>query len=472
MKTCRLLFAFILIFSIIQLPLSSINVPKVLAPPSKAEAQLPDTLEELFELWVENPRRLPGEYFQTDFTRPVTIAALGVMYPSRVVTNKDLVVLADTAIADTRRRLENSPKPFDPAKLFTEQARIKFEKKGTGITVRRWFDPETDVPSKMAAEAIREALAQIGLTPEQISPNLLPYMIGIASYGAEVISPGLGPLVNQHLGINFPFPSLSAEAVCPGWIAGLHAMLPHVAARNLVHLGLLPVAEYYSKYLRPDSGSSWPIFGDMTAGTVLTPAKTGYGILWASYQTDGKKQFIKQEARGKPIGEVVLADIIQTRHGEFFGMHGQAVGVVASLSGYFALKRLERIIQWQGIKAIKDERLKEADGLKDVDWFVFHQANRGLVLKLADKLGIPHEKCLFTIEKFANTSAASIPLTLYEHRDKIEEGQLVFMGTFGGGFQWGGILSRWGGADLNFDKLTSPLVASLAPPDPIVEQAI
>jgi len=215
-------------------------------------------------------------------------------------------------------------------------------------------------------------------------------------------------------------------------------------SEGFAHLGLIPVLEYYSKHLRIDSGSSYPVFGDMAAATVLAPAKKGYGILWGLYQTDGKPFHIKgRDSRGKEIGDVTLSKIIKTPEHGSFTMHGQAVGEVAKMTGAFAVKRMDTIIKREGI----------GEGVQDVDWFVFHQANKGLVEQLADELaehfGIDkkafRKKLLFTVEEFANTSAASIPLTLYEKRDQLKEGDLVFMGTFGGGFQWGALLVRWGG---------------------------
>ena len=116
-------------------------------------------------------------------------------------------------------------------------------------------------------------------------------------------------------------------------------------------------------------------------------------------------------------------------------MHGQAVGFMALEKGMFLIHRCQEAMQHLGL----------GNDLNNIDWFIFHQANKGLILELAKILRIPREKLLFTVEKFGNTSAASIPATLHEHADQIKPGQLVTMATFGGGFQWGAILLRAGG---------------------------
>lgn len=398
--------------SVFLLAPSSRIYPRRAAPPSE----------------VKSVKLLPGEFLGSDLPRAVGIGGIGIKVPSLFLTNQGLV----EAAAGMRDRLITSQIPYDEARHYNPD---DFGKKGTGIVSRYWMDPSENIPSQMAAEALKEALERAGFPVDKIVPALRPWLIGVATYGAELLSPGIAPLVNRHLGIPFPFPSLSADAVCPGWIAAVIPMAAIVGS-GMAHLGMIPILEWYSPHLRPDS-SAWPLFGDMAAATVLLPAEKGYGILWGMYQTDGKEKDIKKKIQGNPIGKVILADIIHTPHEGFFTMHGQAVGAMAMEAGLLMVHRATEILKQTGI----------GRGLDDIDWFVFHQANKGLILELADKLGIPQEKMLFTVEKYGNTSAASIPLTLYVHADKIKPGQLVFMGTFGGGFQWGALLVRWGGTN-------------------------
>ncbi len=433
----------ILAFCLTFLLVFSLTNTYALAPASSSTKLLSQLLKE----WVTSEVLLPGEFLGTQFPKSVGIVGVATTYPSRKMTNQDLVAEADRVLPGVKLRLKSLGLEYRDSRHYRDPA--AFEAKGTGITSRQWFDPDNDIPSEMAAQALIEALEQAGYPLEKITWRLRPWLIGVSTYGAELLSPGLGPLVNRYLNLPFPLPSISADAVCPGWIAAVADLLPKVAT-GMAGLGLIPVLEYYSRYLRPDSGSSWPIFGDMAAGTVLAEVEKGKGILWGLYQTDGKPTYLSQEARGKAIGDVTLAHIIKTQHEGFFGMHGQAVGAMAEMTGEFAVKRMAHVMKQEGLGS-----------LDDVNWFVFHQANKGLILKLAKKLGIEESKLVFTMEEFGNTSAASIPLTLDVHRAKFKPGDLVFMGTFGGGFQWGALLVEWSEMKVTTSQIPLPLQASL-----------
>jgi 3-oxoacyl-[acyl-carrier-protein] synthase-3 len=180
-------------------------------------------------------------------------------------------------------------------------------------------------------------------------------------------------------------------------------------------------AEVFSRILDWKDRGTCVLFGD-GAGAVVLEASEDPGILSAHLHSDGAYADILNApghvAGGKVSGDPTLK------------MDGGAV-----------FKLAVRVLEESAHEALQANGMAVAD----VDWFVAHQANLRIVSLVARKLGIPVEKCVVTMDKHANTSAASIPLALdVAVRDgRIRGGDLVLLAGVGGGFTWGSVLIRW-----------------------------
>ncbi len=281
----------------------------------------------------------------------------------------------------------------------------------TGIRQRHIADPGT-TSSMLATKAATLALDDAGVKADEVD------LIIVATSTPDFIFPSTACLVQANLGIR-GCPAFDVQAVCSGFVYALTTAETFIRAGR-ASTALVIGAEVFSTILDWNDRRTCVLFGD-GAGAVVVKASDEPGIMGIQISADGSHQNILNAA-GSVCNGVVTGD-------PFLRMDGQAVFKLA----------VNSLAQ-----SAKDVCEEAGIALDEIDWMVPHQANVRILNFLGRKLGIPSEKLIVTLDKHANTSAASVPLALdVARRDgRIKAGDLVLMQGVGGGFTWGSILAR------------------------------
>ncbi|MDB5864891.1 MAG: ketoacyl-ACP synthase [Betaproteobacteria bacterium] len=314
------------------------------------------------------------------------IIGTGSYLPEKVLTNRDLEKLVDTSDEWIYSR--------------------------TGIR-QRHVAADHENASDLALNASRRALDAAGLTPQDID------LIIVATTTADMIFPSTACLLQAKLGIR-NCPAFDMQAVCSGFVYAL-ATADQLMKSGQYRNALVVGAEVYSRILDWTDRSTCVLFGDGAGAVVLTTSDHP-GILASRLHADGSYAHILSVPGGVSRGEISGRPLLQ--------MEGNAVYK-------FAVKVLSEVAE---------ETLRAAGLAKsDVDWLIPHQANVRIIQSTAKKLGLGMDRVVVTVQRHANTSAASVPLALDEAvRDgRVRAGQNVLLEGVGGGFTWGAVLVRW-----------------------------
>lgn len=280
----------------------------------------------------------------------------------------------------------------------------------TGIRARH-FAPADVAASDLALVACQRALAAAGCKPDDID------LIVLATSTPDYIFPSAATILQGKLGITNGAAAFDLQAVCGGFIYALGVADKFIRSGSNQR-ALVVGAETFSRILDWNDRGTCVLFGD-GAGAVVLEASEQPGVHATALHADGRYGKILQVAGhlsgGAPIGD------------PFLRMDGQAVFK-------FAVKVLSEVAEEVIAAAGKTTA--------DVDWLVPHQANIRIMQATAKKLHLPPEKCVVTVDRHGNTSAASIPLALDEavRSGKVGPGDTVLLEGVGGGFTWGAAL--------------------------------
>jgi 3-oxoacyl-[acyl-carrier-protein] synthase III len=277
----------------------------------------------------------------------------------------------------------------------------------TGIRSRRWA-AEDESLADMALIAATGALHDAELEPADID------LLLVATMTADQVCPNAAPVVANALGAHRAG-AIDVGAACTGWLAGLRLAAGQIES-NRAERVLLIGADRLSGITDPDDKATSTLFGDGAGAVVISTAGDGAGIGPISLAADGS-----------------LGDRITAGYGE-----DRALRMDGHSTYQVAVKRLSETTA----------AAVEAAGLEldDIDLFVYHQANGRIIRAVGQRLGLPGEKVADYVAGMANTSAASIPLTLGQLREdgRLRIGQRVLVSAIGGGFTWGAGIIEWG----------------------------
>ena len=315
------------------------------------------------------------------------VRGCGSYLPKKVVTNSDLAKIVDTSDDWIVQR--------------------------TGIQ-QRYIAAEHETTSFLGVQAAKRALEHADLVPEDID------LLICATSTPDYTFPAAAAVIQAELGIR-QGTAFDVQAVCAGFVfavATAEKFLRSGSHKRALVIG----ADTFSRILDWKDRTTCVLFGDGAGAIVLEAQETeeNIGILSTQLRTDGRHRS-KLYVDGGPGS---------TKEVGHLRMEGKEVF-------RFAVGSISDVV----VDAFKEAGLS----ISDLDWFVPHQANKRIILASAEKLRIPLEKVVITVERYGNTSAATIPLALdIAIKDgRIKKGNLVLLEAIGGGFSWGSALIRW-----------------------------
>jgi 3-oxoacyl-[acyl-carrier-protein] synthase III len=325
-------------------------------------------------------------------TAAAGIVGWGTAVPDGRVTNTDLEARVDTSDAWIVER--------------------------TGIRERRVAGPN-ETTATLATEAATHAIKRAGLVPTDID------LMIVATVTPEQPIPHTGAFVGETLGLQCG--SFDMNAACAGFVYEL------VVGTSMLQMGyehvLVVGAETLSRIVDPDDRSTAVLFGDGAGAAVLAPTRETAGVLAWDLGCDGSAAGLLEVRAGGSRLPTTAATLAGREH--FLKMAGPEV-----------FRRAVRAVVESA--ALTLERAGVA--ASDVAWFVPHQANGRIIEAAANRLGFEPERTLVNIDRYGNTSSASIPLALFEAVDdgRVADGDLVLCSGFGAGMTWASALLRWG----------------------------
>ena len=285
-----------------------------------------------------------------------------------------------------------------------------------GIKERRIL--KEGATSDMGTMAVKGLLEKSGTSADEID------LLICATITPDHPFPSTANLIADKTGIKNAW-SFDINAACSGFVYGLQTAASFVQAGTYKKVVLVG-ADMMSSITDYTDRTTCPLFGDAAAAVLLEPVEDGLGVVDSILQSDGsgvKNLHMKAGGSAKPPSH----ETVEARE-HFVFQEGQAVFKVA------VSKMADVSVE-----------IMEKNGLTPdtLSWLVPHQANMRIIEAVARRMGIPKEKVMINIEKYGNTTAATIPLCLWEWESQLKKGDNLILAAFGGGFTWGSIYLKW-----------------------------
>ena len=329
----------------------------------------------------------------TKIDRAVGIVGIGSYVPAKSVTNKDLEAIVETSDEWISDR--------------------------TGIKCRH-FVAENEHTSDLATKAAARALKDANLTPDDID------LIVVATATPDMLFPSTACLVQHNLNAT-KAAAYDLSAGCSGFMYSI-ATASQFIKTGLYKYVLVIGAEALSRLMDFTDRNTCVLFGDGAGAVVLGEVPAGYGILGVHLGSDGGGGPLLSLPAGGTRIPATEESVKNRLH--YIHMEGNEV-----------FKFAVKIMGEAAFKALEQAGMQPAD----VDWLIPHQANIRIIQSAAKRLKMPMEKVVVNVDRYGNTSSASIPIALEEaiHDGRIKSGQTVVMVGFGAGLTWASTVIRW-----------------------------
>jgi len=287
-----------------------------------------------------------------------------------------------------------------------------------GIKERRILKEKGKGSSDLGADAVRKLLIKTNTLPEQVD------LLICATVTPDMQFPATANIISDKAGIKNAF-SFDLNAGCSGFVFALITASKYVesgAYKKVIVVG----AEKMSSIVDYTDRATCPIFGDAAGAILLEPTHENVGICDHILRVDGSgRKHLHQKAGGsvKPASHETVDAREHYIYQEGHPVFKYAVSYMADVS-------LE-IMQRNNLKP------------EDLSWLIPHQANIRIIDSTAKRMGLGTEKVMINIQKYGNTTAATIPLCLWELESKLKKGDNLILSAFGAGFTWGSIYLKW-----------------------------
>lgn len=288
-----------------------------------------------------------------------------------------------------------------------------------GVKERRILNEEGLGSSYMARKAAKQLMQRTGANPDEID------LVVVATTTPDYHFPSTASILCDKLGLKNAF-AFDLQAACCGFLYALETATSMIASGR--HKKIIVVgADKMSTVVNYSERATCPIFGDGAAAVMLEATTENYGVMDSILRTDGK---------GLPF------------------LHMKAGGSVCPPS-YFTIDNKMHYIYQEGrtvfkyavsnMSAITAELAERNELSKDsIDWVVPHQANMRIIDAVAQRLEVPMDKVMVNIQRYGNTSAATLPLCLWDYEKQLKVGDNLILTAFGAGFTYGAVYVKWG----------------------------
>jgi len=321
----------------------------------------------------------------------VQVVGLGSCVADRVIRNEDLAALG-----------------YDADWIVQRTGILERRHAGDGVAT-----------SDLAIEAARRCIAEAGVSHDEIDLVLL------GTYTPDMLMPATASLVQDRLGLCAP--AMDVQAACASFVFAMLCGMQFVAT-GCSRLALVIGADCNSRVVNPADEHTFPLFGDAAGAVLLAPGRQTQGLVSYAIGSDGSGA----DLLCRPMGgsRLPFSHSAENDGQHFLKMQGRPV-----------FKWVIRMLHETIAETLEAAHMT----LDDVDLVVFHQANMRIIHSAVKDLGLDPNKVFTNLDRFGNTSSASIPLALDQafRRGLIRPGNHILFSGFGGGLAWGTVLMRW-----------------------------
>jgi 3-oxoacyl-[acyl-carrier-protein] synthase III len=287
-----------------------------------------------------------------------------------------------------------------------------------GIKERRILKEEGKGSSDLGEQAVRGLLEKTNTSPDEID------LLICATITPDMAFPATANIISDKVGIKNAF-SFDIGAACSGFLFGLQTVTAYIETGRYKKVILVGV-DKMSSIVDYTDRTTCPLFGDAAGAVLVEPTTEEFGVMDHILRADGsgrKYLHIKAGGSAKPASH----ETIEAKE-HFVYQEGQSVFK-------FAVSNMADVAA----------EIMEKNNLKsdDIAWLVPHQANLRIIDATGRRMGLPPEKVMINIENYGNTTAATIPLCLWEYEKRLKKGDKIILAAFGGGFTWGAIYLKW-----------------------------
>lgn len=287
-----------------------------------------------------------------------------------------------------------------------------------GVRERRILKGEGLGTSDLGEKAVAGLLEKTKTSPEEID------LLICATITPDMAFPATANIISDKTGIKNAF-SFDIGAACSGFLFALQTAAAYIETGRFKKV-IVVGADKMSSITDYTDRTTCPLFGDAAGAVLLEPGTGDYGLIDYIFHVDGSgRKFLHMKAGGsvKPASH----ETVDARE-HFVYQEGQSVFKFA-------------VVNMADVAA----EIMERNNLKseDIAWLVPHQANLRIIDATGRRMGLPPEKVMVNIENYGNTTAATIPLCLWEYEKKLKKGDKLILAAFGGGFTWGSLYLRW-----------------------------